>query len=184
MESSGRIHFKEGKYFTLLNGEIMKIVSFLGVKEDFEYQWFDTTEKYTVIQYIAIDEQGRYEVQIGQTERETYGLNRKRVVVFIEGYPFAEFVAADDFDKTGDLLSEIRLLQEDDHMDMLEYPDEGIPSSYANFTVEGMPNRIKAKGVHSAWSVVANISDHKTMISLAFLRKKEKTLLEKTSKKK
>ncbi|MHA1954700.1 MAG: hypothetical protein ACW96U_12220 [Candidatus Heimdallarchaeaceae archaeon] len=162
----------------------MKVVSFLGVKEDFEYQWFDNIEKYTVIQYIAVDEQGRYEVQIGQTERETYGLNRKRVLVFIEGYPYAEFVAADDFDKTGDLLSEIRLLQADNRLDMCEYPEEGIPSMYANFSVEGLPNRIKAKGVHSAWSVVANISDHKTMISLAFLRKKEKALIDKAKKKK
>ena len=68
----------------------MKIVSFLGVKEDFKYKWFDTTEEYTVIQYITEDEQGRYEVQIGQTEREAYKLNRKRIVVFIEGYPFPE----------------------------------------------------------------------------------------------
>ncbi|NPD89718.1 MAG: hypothetical protein HGN29_13485 [Asgard group archaeon] len=157
----------------------MKIISFLGVKEDFEYQWFDTTENYTVIQYIALDEQGRYEVQIGQTDREAYGLNRKRVVVFIEGYPYAEFVAADDFDKTGDLLSEIRLLQEDNRLDMCEYPEEGIPSMYASFTVEGLPNRIKAKGVHNAWSVVANISDHRAMIALAFLRKKEKVMFEK-----
>ena len=160
-------------------GECMKIISFLGIKEDFEYQWFETTEKYLVLQYIALDDEGRHEVQIGHTERETYGLNRKRIVVFIDGYPYAEFVAADDFDKTGDLLSEIRLIQEDNRFDMCEYPDEGIPAMYASFTVEGLPNRIKAKGVHNAWSVVANISDHKAMISLAFLRKKEKEMLEK-----
>jgi hypothetical protein len=157
----------------------MKIVSFLGVKEDFEYQWFDLTEQYMVIQYIALDEKGRHEVQIGHTEREAYGLNRKRVVVFIDGYPYAEFVAADDFDRSGDLLSEIRLLQKDGRLDMCEYPEEGIPAIYSNFTVEGLPNRIKTKGVHNAWSVVANISDHKTMMSLAFLRKKEKDMLEK-----
>jgi hypothetical protein len=162
----------------------MKIVSFLGVKEDFKYKWFDKTENYTVIQYIVVDDKGRYEVQIGQTEREAYGLNRKRVVVFIEGYPYAEFVAADDFDTTGDLLSEIRLLQEDGRLDMCEYPEEGIPSMYANFEVEGLPNRIKARGVHKAWSVVANISEHKDMIALAFLRKKEKEMVEKPKKKK
>ena len=154
----------------------MKIISFLGVKENFEYQWFDKKEQYTVIQYIAADDEGRHEVQIGHTERETYGLNRKRVVVFIDNYPYAEFVAADDFDKTGDLLSEIRLLQKDEYLDMCKYPEEGIPAIYANFTVEGLPNRIKAKGVHNAWSVVANISEHNEMISLAFLRKKEKEM--------
>jgi hypothetical protein len=160
----------------------MKITSFLGVKEDFEYQWFDKIEKYTMVQYIALDNDGTHEVQIGHTERKAYGLNRKRVVVFIDGYPYAEFVAADDFDKTGDLLSEIRLLQEDEYLDMCEYPEEGIPAIYANFNVEGLPNRIKAKGVHKAWSVVANISDHKSMISLAFLRKKEKEMLSKKKK--
>ena len=157
----------------------MKIISLLGVKEDFEDQMFDTLEKYTVLQYIALDQEGKHEVMVGHTERETYGLNRKRVVVFIDNYPFAEFVAADDFHKTGDLLSEIRLIQEDDHMDMCEYPEEGIPAIYANFTVEGLPNRIKAKGVHNAWAVVANISDNKTMIALAFLRKKEKEIYSK-----
>ncbi|MHA2357960.1 MAG: hypothetical protein ACXABK_04245 [Candidatus Heimdallarchaeaceae archaeon] len=154
----------------------MKIISFLGVKEDFEYHWFNNIEQYTVIQYIALDEEGTHEVYIGHTEREAYGLNRKRIVVFIDDYPYAEFVAADDFDKTGDLLSEIRLLQEDEYLDMCEYPEEGVPAFYSNFTVEGLPNRIKTKGVHNAWSVVANISDHKTMISLAFLRKKEKEI--------
>ena len=152
----------------------MKIVSFLGVKENFEYQWFDHKEEYTLVQYIALDDKGKHEVDIGHTEREAYGLNRKRIVVFIDGYPYAEFVAADDFDKTGELLSEIRLIQEDEYLDMCEYPSEGIPAIYANFTVEGMPNRIKAKGVHNAWSVVANISEHNEMIALAFLRKKEK----------
>ncbi len=57
---------------------------------------------------------------------------------------------------------------------MCAYPEEKIPAIYANFTVEGLTNRIKTKGVHSSWSVVANISDHKTMIALAFLRKYEK----------
>jgi hypothetical protein len=152
----------------------VKIVSFLGIKENFEYQWFDTIEKYTIIQYIAIDEEGRHEINIGYTERETYGLNRKRVVVFVDGYPHAEFVAADDFDKTGDLLSEIRLIQKDEYLEMCSYPEEGIPALYANFNVEGLPNRIKTKGVHNAWSVVANVSDHKAMIALAFLRKHEK----------
>lgn len=152
----------------------MKIISFLGVKENFEYQWFDNVEKYTVVQYIAIDNEGRHEVQIGHTERETYGLNRKRIVIFIDNYPYAEFVAADDFDRTGDLLSEIRILQKDGNFDMVEYAEEGIPSFYSNFTVEGLPNRIKTKGVRNAWSVVANISDHKTMIALAFLRKHER----------
>jgi len=157
----------------------MKVVSFLGVKDDFEYNWPDQNEKYLLIQYIALDDEGRHEVQIGLTERETYGLNRKRVVVFIEGYPYAEFVAADDFDKTGDVLSEIRLFQEDEYLDMCEYPGEGIPAIYANFTVEGLPNRVKAKGVHNAWSVVTNISDHRAMIALAFLRKKEKEMYSK-----
>jgi hypothetical protein len=152
----------------------MKVISFLGVKENFEYQWFDKMEKYTVIQYIATDDEGRHEVQIGQTERETYGLNRKRIVVFIDNYPYAEFVAADDFDKTGDLLSEIRILQKDGNFDMVEYPEEGIPPFYSNFTVEGLPNRIKSKGVRKAWSVIANISDHKAMMALAFLRKYER----------
>lgn len=160
----------------------MKVVSFLGVKENFEYQWFDHTENYTLIQYIALDDHGKHDVEIGHTERETYGLNRKRIVVFIDGYPYAEFVAADDFDKTGDLLSEIRLIQEDEYLDMCEYPGEGIPAIYANFTVEGLPNRIKAKGVHNAWSVVTNISNNKTMISLAFLRKKEKEIHSKKKK--
>ena len=156
----------------------MKIISFLGVEEDFEDKMFDKVEKYTVIQYIATDDEGRHEVNVGHTERETYGLNRKRIVVFIDNYPYAEFVAADDFDKTGDLLSEIRLIQKDEYLDMCEYPEEGIPAIYANFIVEGLPNRIKAKGVHNALSVVANISYHKTMISLAFLRKREKEIVD------
>ncbi len=96
-----------------------------------------------------------------------------RVVIWIDGYPEAEFVGTDDFDKSGEVLSEIKLPSEGSTK-MCRYPDDVIPERYRLFNAVGMPNRIKASGVHNAWAVVANIADHKIMIALASLRLLEK----------
>jgi hypothetical protein len=42
------------------------------------------------------------------------------------------------------------------------------------FNTVGLPYRVDASGVHNVWAVVANISNHKTMIALAALRNLER----------
>ena len=56
---------------------------------------------------------------------------------------------------------------------MCRYADDAIPQRYTMFRVDSLKRRVKGTGVHDAWSVVSNIADHKTMASLASMRKYE-----------
>lgn len=126
------------------------------------------------MEYRAIAEDGIHKVRIGFGKRFVYGVDRLRVVVWIDGYPQTEFFSADDFDASGDVLSEIKIHRGKAEV-MCRYLDAAIPERYTVFNTIGLPTRVKAKGVHNAWAVVTNISDHKTMIGLAALKHLERT---------
>jgi len=76
------------------------------------YQWpCGNEEPYPHwVDYRAIGVDGEHTVRIGFRARHTYGRDRKRVVVWIDGHPHAEFFGADDFDSSGDILAEIKVL--------------------------------------------------------------------------
>jgi hypothetical protein len=96
-----------------------------------------------------------------------------RVVVWIDDHPHAEFVGADDFDHSGDVLSEIKV-PGDPGERICRYREEPVPERYAGLPVIGLPTRITGTGVHGAWAVMANVSDHRTLIALAALRRLER----------
>ena len=104
-------------------------------------------------------------VRIGFGMRPVYGQDRTRVVVWINGYPRAEFLGSDDFSTTGEVLSVIKVGKKE-----CRYQEDAVPERYAMFNVAGLPTRVVAKGVHNAWAIVANIADHKTMAALGGLR--------------
>lgn len=54
------------------------------------------------------------------------------------------------------------------------YPEESVPERYSGLPVAGLPTRVNGAGVHNAWAVVANVSDHRTMFALAALRRLER----------
>ena len=76
---------------------------------------------------------------------------------------------------SGEVLSDIWVRGEGGEV-MCRYPDDPIPERYVGFNTVGLPRRVSAKGVRNSWSVVANVSDHKTMIALAALRRRERVL--------
>ena len=152
----------------------MHITGLAGVNTNYTYEWPVDTETYDyVIEYRALADDGKHSIKIGFGQRFTYGKERARVIVWIDEHPHAEFVGADDFNESGDILSEIKIPGEVGEP-ICRYPDEAIPDRYAMFNTVGMPIRIIGKGVRNAWAVVANISDHRTMISLAALRRLER----------
>jgi len=124
--------------------------------------------------YKGVSNDGEHEITIAYCVRNTYGKDRRRVVVWIDNYPYAEFLAADDFDVTGEVLSEIRFCDEEDKSKrMCRYADDAVPQRYSMFRVDSLKRRVEGAGVHDAWSVVSNIADHVTMSSLASMRKYE-----------
>lgn len=147
----------------------MQIIRLIQAVHDLGYafQWpSGNHESYPdYIDYQAVSADGEHTVRVGFGRRETYGQERMRVVIWIDGYPTAEFLGADDFNSTGDVLSVIKVGKKE-----CKYREDAVPERYAMFNVVGLRIRVSAKGVHNAWAVVANIADHKTMIALGGLR--------------
>lgn len=93
--------------------------------------------------------------------------------MWIDNHPQAEFLAADDFDHSGDVLSEIKVPGNAGER-VCRYPEEPIPERYSGLPVVGLPTRVNAAGVRNAWAVLANIADHRVLFALAALRRLER----------
>jgi len=153
----------------------MRIIEMRNAGRDYDYKWPKETEAFDFfVDYMAMGQDGKHDVRIGFGKRETYARDRIRVVIWIDGHPHAEFLGADDFDKSGEVLSEIKV-PGDKGERICRYPDEAIPERYGMFEVEGLPIRVSGSGIHGAWGVVANIGDHKSMVALAGLRRLERS---------
>ena len=84
-------------------------IKLVEVDGKYQYTWPDgNKETYNAIIYRAKfgDREGK--VVIGFTERVAYKKLRKRVVVFVDGYPEVEFAGTDDYDTTGNLVALIK----------------------------------------------------------------------------
>lgn len=162
-------------YHSQLSGEIMKLVKIIGAGEEFTHKWPDSEETFDhFVEYEAKAENGDHIVKMGFGKRETYSMvDRIRVLVLIDGKVYAEFLGADDFEVSGEVLSEIKVPGNVGKR-ICRYPEEAVPERYNMFNVEGLPLRVNSKGVDGAWAVIANIGDHKTLAALAGLRKLEK----------
>lgn len=153
----------------------MRIVDIIEATTGYKYKWPDSyVEDYTSsIVYRASAGDGEHLIRVGIAARETYGRNRARVTVWIDDYPHAEFVGADDFESSGDVLSEVKI-PGDVGERICRYPAEAIPERYTAFNLVGLPTRVSGPGVHQAWAVVANVADHSAMAALAGLRRLER----------
>lgn len=154
----------------------MHIIRINDVGKDFTYQWPSSGGKETFeyfIEYLARAEDGEHVVRVGFCKRFAYGKNRMRVVVWIDEYPHAEFLGGEDFEKSGDVLSEIKIPGKIGER-ICRFPEEPIPDRYAMFRIGGLPARVEGPKVHGAWAVVTNIANQKTMIALAALRRLER----------
>jgi len=152
----------------------MRIIGIKAVGTNYLYVWPKDEENFDYyVDYRVMGEDGEHDIRIGFCQRFVYGRDRLRAVVWIDGYPHAEFLGADDFDKSGDLIAEIKV-PGDRGERICRYPNEPIPERYTMFRVEGLKIRVKTSGVRGAWAVVANIGDHETMVALAGLRRLER----------
>lgn len=153
----------------------MQLLDVVSAGTNYKHTWPNgAVEKYeSWVEYQARSTDSEHRIKIAFGYRPTYGVKRRRVLVLIDGHPHAEFLGADDFDHTGDVVSEIKV-PGDVGERICRYPNEVIPERYGGFPVLGLPSRVTGKGVHKAWGVVANISDHRTLCGLAALRRSER----------
>ena len=155
----------------------MQIVDVLSAKQNHSFTWpgGDTEMFGVAVTYEAVSADGKHEVTVGYGERATYGTKRRRVVVWIDDYPRAEFMGADDFKLTGEVLSEVRIFDDsEESTKMCRYGSDVVPQRYSLFRNESLKRRVSGVGVHDAWAVVVNVADHASMIALASMRKYEK----------
>ncbi len=125
-----------------------------------------TTENYDAIFYDAEFGDWRGEIIIGFTYREAYGRSRRRVVVFIDKHPEAEFVGSDDYDKTGHLVALIR------RRDGKYMRINGIHPIYAGFNIVNHSSQISKNlgGREGFAALLVTEDDHKTMILHAIIQ--------------
>lgn len=151
----------------------MQVLRVVGAGAHYTHKWPGGPEDYEHwIEYQTIDEDGDHTARIAFGSREAYGQERARVLVLIDGYPYAEFLGADDFERTGTVLSQVRVPGRGGGM--WRYPDDPIPARYVHFAPVGLHTRVTGHRVQQAWAVPANVSDHRTMIALAGLRISER----------
>lgn len=153
----------------------MRIQSCINKDKDFKYRWPDEVQEFSACEYKAAGEDGLHSVRIGVREKVKYGEKRKMVVVWIDGYPFTQFVGADDYDSSGEVVSEIKFF--DSALGKFRRclcKKDGIPPQFADFKVVRMQDRVNAPGVPDVWAVVVGIRDHEQMAEYAGLRRQEK----------
>ena len=153
----------------------MQLLDILAVGADLSYLWpSGDREPYPHwVEYRAIATDGEHRARIGFGSRVTYGQPRRRLVVWIDEHPHAEFLGADDFPRSGDVLCEIKVPGNKGER-ICRYPDEAIPERYSGLPTIGLPTRVAGPGVHNAWAVIANVADHRTIFALAALRRLER----------
>lgn len=153
----------------------MQLLDLVATGVDHVYRWpSGKNEPYPHwVQYRAVAVDGAHDVLIGFGTRPTYGRPRRRVVIWIDGHPHAEFLGADDFNRSGDVLAEIKVPGEKGER-ICRYPEEAIPERYSGLPVVGLPTRVAGSGVHNAWAVIANVADHRILFALAALRRLER----------
>jgi hypothetical protein len=121
--------------------------------------------------------EGAVQIGLGETVRENaWGRDRKYVVAFLSGgspqHPLVEFVAADDFETTRELVAVIR--GSDGGRRMYGIGDK-LPAVYAeHFRTQIYNERVAHPGAWNKAVVVAREDDHATMLNHALVQSRRR----------
>ncbi len=144
-------------------------------RERESYQWPEQRERYSRYRVFigTTGAEGAVHVGLGETVREKkWGRDRKYVVAFLSSgsphQPLAEFVAADDYEETRELVAVIR--GSDGARRMYGAGDE-LPRVYKErFRTQLYSERVAHPGVWNKFVVVAHEDDHITMLNHALIQ--------------
>ena len=144
-------------------------------REDESYRWPEERDRYSPYRvFLGLTRaEGAVHVGLGETVRESkWGRNRKYVVAFLSNgspqQPLAEFVAADDYEETRELVAVVR---GSDGGRRMYGAGDPLPAVYAErFRTELYSDRIRYPGVWNKVVVVAREDDHATMLNHALIQ--------------
>jgi hypothetical protein len=144
-------------------------------RERESYQWPEERERYPRYRVFmgTTRAEGAVHIGLGETTRKNkWGRDRKYVVAFLSSgspqQPLAEFVAADDYEETRELVAVIR--GSDGGRRMYGAGDE-LPGVYKErFRTQMYSERVVYPGVWTKVVVVAHEDDDETMLNHALIQ--------------
>ena len=144
-------------------------------REGESYQWPEEREHYRRYRvFIATTRaEGAVHIGLGEAVRENkWGRDRKYVVAFLSSgspqQPLAEFVAADDYEQTRELVAVIR---GSDGGRRMYGPGDALPRVYKErFRTQLYSERVAYPGVWNKFVVVAREDDHEAMLNHALIQ--------------
>lgn len=138
------------------------------------YQWPELLERYDRYDVYRGEAQreGTVFIALGWTvRRSAWGMDRVYVVSFLSQRgpqtPLAEFLAADDYAETGELIAVIR---GSDGGRKMYGPADDLPSVYAPFHITPYRDRVQAKGSWNKLAVVTAETDTDTILNHALIQ--------------
>jgi len=139
------------------------------------YQWPEGRDRYSPYRVFmgTTRSEGVIHIGLGETVRKKkWGRDRKYVVAFLSSgspqKPLAEFLAADDYAKSKELLAVIR---GSDGGRRMYGPGDPLPEIYTErFRTEMYDDRVEYPGVWKRVVAVAREDDHATMLNHALLQ--------------
>ena len=145
--------------------------------ESQSYRWPQEKEEYLRYHVFAGDTttNGRVHIALGEAKRaQTWGRDRKYLIAFLTSgspqVPLVEFLAADDYEKSHELLAIIRGSGGERGKKMYG-PDDPLPASYVEgFHIEVCRDRIVYPGSYNKMAVIAHEDDSDTMLNHALLQ--------------
>lgn len=144
-------------------------------REGESYRWPEERDRYSPYRvFVGLTRaEGAVHIGLGKTERKArWGRNRKYVVAFLSSgspqQPLAEFVGADDYEESRELVAVIR---GSDGGRRMYGPGDALPGVYEErFRTELYSDRIRYPGVWNKIVVVAHEDDHETMLNHALIQ--------------
>ena len=144
-------------------------------REGQSYQWPDQREHYSRYRVFIGTTRAEGAVHIGLGEvirRNKWGRNRKYVVAFLSSgsphQPLAEFVAADDYQETRELVAVIR---GSDGGRRMYGPGDTLPGVYRErFRTQLYSERVVYPGVWNKLVVVVREDSHETILNHALIQ--------------
>jgi hypothetical protein len=139
------------------------------------YQWPDGRERYSRYRVFmgTTRSEGVVHIGLGETVRKKkWGRDRKYVVAFLgtgsPQKPLAEFLAADDYAKSRELVAVIR---GSDGGRRMYGPGDALPEIYEeHFKTQMYDDRVEHPGVWKRIVAVAREDDHVTMLNHALIQ--------------
>lgn len=144
-------------------------------REGESYRWPEERDDYSPYRvFVGLTRvEGAVHIALGETDRKSrWGRNRKYVVAFLSSgapqQPLAEFVAADDYEESRELVAVVR---GSDGGRRMYGPGDALPPVYEErFRTELYSDRIRYPGVWNKVVVVAREDDHETMLNHALIQ--------------